>query len=509
MKQCPTCSRTYSDDAFRLCPEDGATLVLLDGSDVPALAKSAEQDAKARPTASRRGGKIPASKATPSAGFALTSTTKALIAAGVAVAFAVGLIGWQIKAKKYEAVNLTPEDMAMIAEDQQPQLKIRLASNEAARKDFAKNIRELLAVAEEARVKGVADRPEIKRQLDLMRSVVIAESYFKSQVNKTGGPPTPDVSDAEVEEFFKQPANQAKFDQFIKDAQAKNPQFAGNKIPDEQLKQVRQQLGQVLVGETKGVQKGFEKKRDVQLKILMEQSRVLASTYAQEELVKTMKATDQEIDAYIQKHPELDSKQARAKAEDVLKRARAGEDFGKLAQEFSADTSNKDKGGDLDWFGHGEMAPEFEKAAFALKPGEISDIVKTTFGFHIIKLEGRRTEDKDGKPQEQVHARHILIAEGPPNQTGRPRSGRDQAKDAVEQEKQKKVIDEIVARSHVKVADTFQVTMPAAQQMPGLPPGMGQGNEDEQPPAPAPPPSQDQGKPKAPSTGKTGSKQPK
>ena len=437
----------------------------------------------------------------------MTSTTKALIAAGVAIAFAAGLIGWQIKAKRYEAINLTPEDMAMIAEDQQPQLKMRLASNEAARKDFAKNIRELLAVAEEARVKGIAERPEIKRQLDLMRTVVIAEGYFKSQQGNNAGPPTPNVPEAEIEEFFKQPANQAKFDQFIKDAQAKNPQLAGNKIPDEQLKQVRQQLGQVLIGETKGVQAGVDKKRDVQLQILMEQARVLASTYAQEELVKTMKASDQEIDAYIQKHPELDSKQARAKAEEVLKRVRAGEDFAKLAQEFSADTSNKDKGGDLDWFGPGEMAPEFEKAAFDLKPGQISDVVQTKFGFHIIKLEGRRTENKDGKPQEQVHARHILIAEGPPSAMGRPRSGRDQAKDAVEQEKQTKVIDEIVARSHVKVADTFQVTMPAAQQMPGLPPGMGQGNEDEQPPAPAPAPSQDNGKPKAPSTSKTQSKQ--
>jgi parvulin-like peptidyl-prolyl isomerase len=502
MKQCPTCSRTYSDDAFRLCPEDGATLVLVDGSDVPALAKPTEQSAEPRATAPRRGGKRPVSKSAPSTRFALTSTTKALIAAGVAVAFAVGLIGWQIKAKKYEAVNLTPEDMAMIAEDQQPQMKMRLASNEAARKDFAKNIRELLAVAEEARVKGIADRPEIKRQLDLMRSVVIAESYFKSQGSKAGGPATPDVSDAEVEEFFKQPANQAKFDQFIKDAQAKNPQLAGNKIPDEQLKQVRQQLGQVLVGERKGVQGGFEKKRDVQLQILMEQSRVLASTYAQEELVKRMKASDQEIEAYIAKHPELDSKQARTKAEDVLKRVRAGDDFAKLAQEFSADTSNKDKGGDLGWFGHGIMAPEFEKAAFDLKPGQISDIVQTKFGFHIIKLEERRsTQDKDGKPQEEVHARHILISEGKPG-----RSGHDQAKDAVEQEKQKQVIDEIVARSHVKVADTFQVTMPAAQQMPGLPPGMGQGEEDEAPPASAPTPNQDKGKP--PSPGKTGSKRP-
>jgi peptidyl-prolyl cis-trans isomerase D len=78
---------------------------------------------------------------------------------------------------------------------------------------------------------------------------------------------------------------------------------------------------------------------------------------------------------------------ARAKVEDVIKRARAGEDFAKLARETSEDTATAAQGGDLGFVGPGEMVPQFEQAVFALKKGEISPApVRTPFGYHAIRI---------------------------------------------------------------------------------------------------------------------------
>lgn len=86
----------------------------------------------------------------------------------------------------------------------------------------------------------------------------------------------------------------------------------------------------------------------------------------------------------------LTDEQAKKLAEKIYKKAKAGEDFSGLAKKYSQDTSTKDKGGNLGWFKKGEMVPEFEKASFALKIGQISNPIKTQFGYHIIKCTGKQ-----------------------------------------------------------------------------------------------------------------------
>ena len=89
--------------------------------------------------------------------------------------------------------------------------------------------------------------------------------------------------------------------------------------------------------------------------------------------------------------PDAEVQEIKKRAEDVLKQAKSGANFEDLAKKYSEDPGTKDKGGDLGWIVQGQTVPEFEKVAFSLPKGSISDLVKTQYGFHIIKIIDKET----------------------------------------------------------------------------------------------------------------------
>jgi peptidyl-prolyl cis-trans isomerase D len=97
---------------------------------------------------------------------------------------------------------------------------------------------------------------------------------------------------------------------------------------------------------------------------------------------------------------EVERSETELRANGVATIARSGGDFAVLASEYSEDPGSKDIGGDLGWFGRGQMVPEFENVVFSAKPGDIIGPIKSQFGYHVIKVEGFRPEHQ--QPFEEV-----------------------------------------------------------------------------------------------------------
>jgi parvulin-like peptidyl-prolyl isomerase len=351
--------------------------------------------------------------------------------------------------------------MALVVDalDLPPEAVSKLSGDAKERRNFARDIREMLAAAEEAKAEGYAARPELKLQTELARSFAIAQSYFKQRQQEGATSPEQVVTQAEIDAYLKEPGVGPQFEAFLADY-VKNGPTHGAPVTDDQKKALATHYGRVMVAMRKGIEAGLLRDRATQLSIMLQQARLLANAYA-EDAAPRFKPTEAETDAYVAAHPEYDTKEARAKIEDILKRARAGEDFAALAREYSQDRGSKAEGGELGWFGRGVMIKPFEDAAFTLKPGEVSGVVETVFGYHIIQVEDRHTTgtSADGKPIEEVRARHILVRynNAPSDPNSPPASPREQARAAVEQQKRERALEEIASRRNVRVAEDYTV----------------------------------------------------
>ncbi|GBE36325.1 putative peptidyl-prolyl cis-trans isomerase Cbf2 precursor [bacterium BMS3Bbin07] len=151
---------------------------------------------------------------------------------------------------------------------------------------------------------------------------------------------------------------------------------------------------------------GLEQSPEYLEKLKEFQKLSLISMLLTKEIEEKAKVTEEDVKKYYDTHPdEFSTDRARAshilvstkeEADSLLKKLKAGEDFAALAKKNSIDKGSAAKGGDLGFFGRGQMVPEFEKTVFSMKKGEISEPVKTQFGYHIIKLTDLEKGEKAG-----------------------------------------------------------------------------------------------------------------
>jgi peptidyl-prolyl cis-trans isomerase C len=201
--------------------------------------------------------------------------------------------------------------------------------------------------------------------------------------------------------------------------------------------------------------KGIDKRGEIKTIIELTIDGVLANELIKEEVLDQITITETDAKKYYENHqgqfkvPEkvrvrhilvrVDKsssedvrRKSKEKSEEILKKAKSGEDFAKLAMEYSDDPGSKSRGGDLGFFERGRMVPAFEETAFKLNPGEVSGVVETAYGFHIIKMEEKKKEEIE--PFEKINDKV-----------------KAKARDEIRNEKIKAYLDQVMKEADVKV----------------------------------------------------------
>jgi peptidyl-prolyl cis-trans isomerase C len=386
---------------------------------------------------------------------------KVIATIAIVVALAGGILLAQRSASRPASINLSAKDMELLVSKFPPDQLSSLSSNPTQKQSFIDDVKKALAVGATAEAAGYGERPAIQSQTAFQSDLLMANQYQQKN-------PGAKATDDEIAKYNQ--ANPQAFDDFIQN----NPRFQqqAQGPQREQLKKAFAEL-KVLAGRARS--DGLGKDRGTQVQLIITKYDILSSAYESDLRSDDKLVSDADIDSYYKAHPDeftevharhilistsadqpdkgekddedktdpkkpkaLTKDEARKKAESILERIHKGEDFETLAKDNSDDPGSKSNGGDLGYFGHGRMVPAFEQAAFALKPGQVSGIVESQFGFHIIRVEDIRQQDAtDAKIRQQMT-------------------------DKLKDEAIKKRVDQIVKDSKVTVADNFEVPAPPA-----------------------------------------------
>lgn len=432
------------------------------------------------------------------------------LAVVVAVSAVAGLgIYSQYWTASAEPISLSQDELNLFVEKNLGfREKSQFSTDADARKKFLDRLQKQLAIAMEAQREGLGQTDDVKAIEELGAAQVLQDAYSKAHPDKAGQQ-GPEATPEEVKAWLEKNQDAIKRYQAVLSAESHGMPNGGPK-PEE--------LATVFVVAEKARAEGLETNDpETRLQLKLNRYGALIQAYLKK-LEEKAKYSDAEVDAYfLENKSKGDMDQVHAAhilfatvampspenptggaspdvaakeqvAVQVLQRVRAGEDFGELAKQYSDDPSTKDKGGDLGWFERFKMVPQFDDAAWKLQVGEVSDLVKSDFGFHIIKMLERKP------PADLTDATRSELA------------------DSLTQKRFEKLVDDIAKRNPVQLPADFEVTPPPPmpQGFPGMPGGMSpHGGMDDGGGAPGPddggappPPPAPKGKPAAKPAGK-------
>jgi len=409
-----------------------------------------------------------------------------IVLAGVLV-IAGAFVAWRVKTTMARAAKresqtlrqLTKEDLVLLVKSQasyDSEKASNIVRSEESRKAFIKGLREYLALAARARREGITEDNDARLNLQIKENALLADLYLHKQKKENSAFK---ISEDQIKAFWGNSENQRQFKAEmvalynVQDAAAELIGSTLGKQPEPQgegLQKARHDWAKArLLSDMARADSAFMGLHEVQLRLQVLEVGVLSAAYMVKYWKDRIKATDSEIAAYLKAHSEWDLTKKRQKAEQVLRRALAGEDFVSLAKEFSEDRATRDKGGFYDSYEMGVgLWKEVEDAAMKLQPGQIAGkLVETKDGWHVVQLVDRNVVKRDdGTDAVYLSIRHVLLQrrfEDPTvNRAVSPlpppfKTPEEIAKAAIEKEKRQRFVDEIVRAENISLPDDIEV----------------------------------------------------
>ncbi len=393
----------------------------------------------------------------------------ALILVTATAGAAIWLISERRAAGRSSLTTLTAEELRLVLASQAETAEPVTPDPETRRRLIA-GLREYLALAAAAKDEALDSDKEFQINFGYKRNILLADLYRAKLARE--GDPKYTVPEEAMKAVWSEPANEAAFERDIaamqtiqqEVARERGETYAVQKLQAGALDKARDNWARTKVLSDKALaDREFMSQPVVELRTRILEAGILSTDYLRKHW-SSIRATDAEKLAYLQKHPEFDVAKKRAKAEELLRSIKAGANFEELVARHSEDRGSKPRGGAFEKITPGTIWPEVEQAAMNVAPGTLVDrIVESELGFHIVKLEAKKeTKGADGQTTSAMTIRHILLQrrfEDPqnldPNLPSPFLTPDEIARSAVEKEKRESFIAAVLKKYEIVLPEDF------------------------------------------------------